>query len=111
MMKEKSKMVQKLDSSAMDTQALEQDLRAQSRALCAKLVTAHGQEHDDALRQDIADIAAGMLVLTATREGAASPIPALLKPALLEKRDDTAAPAKGKLIEKVQAMAPELIKL
>lgn len=78
MMKEKSKMVQKLDSSAMDTQALEQDLRAQSRALCAKLITAHGQDHDDALRQNIADIAAGMLVLTATRGGVTSPIPALL---------------------------------
>ncbi|OLP44201.1 hypothetical protein BJF95_06475 [Rhizobium oryziradicis] len=78
MMKEKSKMVQKLDSSAIDTQALEQDLRAQSSALCAKLVSAHGQDNDDALRQNIATIAAGMLVLTASRAGATSPIPALL---------------------------------
>jgi hypothetical protein len=109
MMNEAPDSAPKPDRSAIDMAALEQDLRARSRDLCAKLTTATGHDQDEHLRQEIAAIAAGMLVLTATIEGAASPIPALLTKR--EASIPTPAPAKSDMIDKVQAMAPDLIRL
>ncbi len=48
-------------------------------ALSERLVNAKGDTHDAALREEIADIAASVVALTATREGAGSPIHALIE--------------------------------
>jgi hypothetical protein len=109
MMNEESKPVPKFDSSTLSLTTLEQELRQQSNLLSTKLTTHEGITPNDSmidnhLRQDIADIAAGMLVLTAAREGDTSPIPALL--AKNEHNDVT----HSALIAAVEAMAPNLIK-
>lgn len=55
--------------------------RNRATALSERLIASTTDAHDDALREDIADIAATMVALTAAKEGQASPIPGLLKPA------------------------------
>jgi hypothetical protein len=52
--------------------------RNRAAALSEQLITSTSSAHDDALREGIADIAATMVALTATKEGKESPIPALL---------------------------------
>ncbi|MDQ0321745.1 DNA repair exonuclease SbcCD ATPase subunit [Pararhizobium capsulatum DSM 1112] len=47
-------------------------------ALSERLVNAKGETHDAALREEIADIAASVVAMTAAREGAGSPIHTLL---------------------------------
>lgn len=47
-------------------------------ALSERLATVQSTAHDDALRDEIADIAASVVALTAAREGASSPIHAIL---------------------------------
>ncbi|WP_075291346.1 hypothetical protein [Pararhizobium arenae] len=47
-------------------------------ALSERLVNVRGTAHDDALREEIADIAASVVAMTAMREGENSPIHALL---------------------------------
>jgi len=75
-MNENGKTVHKPDSVDAGNAALEQALRHNSAVFCAKLNTINDHANDDALRQDIADIAAKMLALTAALEGESSPIPA-----------------------------------
>ena len=60
-----------------DLTGLAEDVRSRSIALSVALTKAL-PGNDDALRQELASIAADMVALTATREGSASPIPALL---------------------------------
>ncbi|MDK1375197.1 MULTISPECIES: hypothetical protein [unclassified Sinorhizobium] len=60
------------------TTILTEDLRNRSTALSERLINAKSAAHDEALRQEIADIAAGMIALTAASEGKASPIRGLL---------------------------------
>lgn len=55
--------------------------RNRAAALSERLMVSTTALHDDALREEIADIAATMVGLTAAKEGAASPLPDLLKPA------------------------------
>ncbi|WP_137131695.1 hypothetical protein [Rhizobium sp. FY34] len=55
-----------------------EDIRNRSIALGAHLTTGR-KLNDDAVRQELASIAADMVALTATREGSASPIPSLLE--------------------------------
>ena len=55
--------------------------RHRAAVLSERLINSKTSSHDDALREEIADIAATMVALTAAKEGPASPIPALLKPA------------------------------
>jgi DNA repair exonuclease SbcCD ATPase subunit len=55
--------------------------RNRAAALSERLITSTTASHDDALREEIADIAATMVALTAAKEGQGSPIPALLNPA------------------------------
>jgi hypothetical protein len=78
MMNEKTDIVQKRNGKQRAIDAAEAALRHDCTRLCERLSTTPEQADDNALRQDIADIAAKMLALTARREGAASPIPALL---------------------------------
>jgi hypothetical protein len=60
-----------------DLTGLAEDIRSRSIALNAVLIKAE-PGNDDALRHELASIAADMVALTAIREGSASPIPALL---------------------------------
>lgn len=55
--------------------------RNRAAALSERLMASATASHDDALREEIADIAATMVGLTAAKEGPASPLPNLLKPA------------------------------
>ncbi|MBW9065294.1 hypothetical protein JNB71_18480 [Rhizobium herbae] len=68
-------------SAAIDLSAPEEAARNRAAALSERLVNSRTASHDDALREEIAEIAATMVVLTAAKEGPASPIPALLTPA------------------------------
>lgn len=63
---------------ALDTTLLTEDLRNRATALSERLINAKSAAHDEALRQEVADIAAGMIALTAANEGTASPIRSLL---------------------------------
>jgi chromosome segregation ATPase len=58
---------------------LEDELRHRHTALTERLLKAKTATNDKALREEIADIAAKMVVLTAAREGEKSPIPELLR--------------------------------
>ena len=55
--------------------------RNRAAALSEQLTHSTSSAHDDALREEIADIAATMVALTAAKEGQGSPIPALLSTA------------------------------
>ncbi len=55
--------------------------RNRAAALSEQLINSTSSAHDDALREEIADIAATMVALTAAKEGQGSPIPALLSTA------------------------------
>ncbi|WDZ75938.1 hypothetical protein PWG15_15145 [Ensifer adhaerens] len=54
------------------------DLRNRATALSERLTNSKSAAHDDALRDEVAAIAAGMVALTATNEGPSSPILNLL---------------------------------
>lgn len=58
----------------IDIVALEEDARNQSTALTERLLAARTDAKDAALREEMADLASKMIVLTATREGASSPV-------------------------------------
>ncbi len=65
-------------AGGVDIHAIEADVRDRSAAITQRLSDAPTQETDAALREDMADIAAKMIVLTDAREGAASPLRSLL---------------------------------
>lgn len=65
-------------AAPVETAALSDELKNRATALSERLANSKTAAHDDALREEVAEIAAGMVALTATREGAASPIPGLL---------------------------------
>ena len=58
----------------IDITALEEDVRNQGTALSERLLAAKTGENDAALREEMTDLASKMIVLTATREGAGSPV-------------------------------------
>jgi len=58
----------------IDIVALEEGARNQSTALTERLLAARTDANDAALREEMADLASKMIVLTATREGASSPV-------------------------------------
>lgn len=61
-------------TAPVDLAALEEEVRNQGTALSERLLSARSGENDAALREEMADLATKMIVLTATREGAASPL-------------------------------------
>ncbi|WP_457663948.1 hypothetical protein [Sinorhizobium medicae] len=65
-------------ADGLDATALSDDLRNRATALSERLVGSTSAAHDEALREEMAEIAAGMAALTATREGDTSPIHGLL---------------------------------
>jgi myosin heavy subunit len=62
----------------IDLTSFADDIRNRSTALAAQLSKSKSKKAQDALRRELASIAADMVALTAAREGAGSPIPALL---------------------------------
>lgn len=87
--------------SETDVPALEQAVRGRAARLADEVAAAGTPDGDAALREEIAGIGATMVALTATREGAASPI----RPILAQ------APPRGdgpvSLAERVLDMLPE----
>lgn len=65
-------------ANGIDIPSLEADVRDRSAAITQHLAQPPSPEGDAALREEIADVAARMIVLTDAREGAASPIRSLL---------------------------------
>lgn len=55
-----------------------EDIRNQGTALTERLLNIKGDTHDEAIRNEISQIAARMIALTAAQEGESSPIPALI---------------------------------
>lgn len=85
------------------TADLEDELRHRHTALTERLLKAKTATNDKALREEIADIAAKMIVLAAAREGEKSPIPDLLR------AKSAKGPGKGlTLAERVLAIDPSL---
>ena len=58
----------------VDIAALEEDVRNQGTALTERLLAAKTGTNDAALREEMADLASKMIVLTSAREGASSPV-------------------------------------
>ncbi|WP_250955206.1 hypothetical protein [Rhizobium sp. CG5] len=85
------------------TDALADEVRHRHIALTERLLKARTDANDPALREEVAEIAARMIALTAAREGSASPIPSLLAGAA-----DAPAPKPGSLAERVARLAPDI---
>ncbi len=84
-----------------DATSLPDDLRNRATAISERLVDSKSAAHDEALREEVAEIAAGMVALTAVQEGSSSPIHGLLA------REETAMPGKRKsLARRAKEMLP-----
>jgi myosin heavy subunit len=57
---------------------LSDEARSQANAVAERLLTLKGEEHDEALRKEIADIAAKMVAVTAQKEGMSTPLREML---------------------------------
>ncbi|HEV7248969.1 MAG TPA: hypothetical protein VGN93_18505 [Shinella sp.] len=69
-----ARRTEKLIPPPIDIGALEEDVRNQGTALSERLLAAKTGDNDAALREEMADLASKMIVLTAAREGAGSPV-------------------------------------
>ncbi len=70
-----SRRSDKVEAAApVDIVALEEEVRNQGSALSERLLSAKTGATDVALREEMADLASKMIVLTAAREGAGSPV-------------------------------------
>lgn len=87
---------------ATDTTALEYDIRRSQTALTERLLKAKASTEDDALREELGDIAAKMIVLTAAREGEQSVITDFVSPQ--SKNGDKPK----SLVDRVLAMDPSI---
>ncbi|GEO85628.1 MULTISPECIES: hypothetical protein [Alphaproteobacteria] len=89
--------------AAAVTADLAEELRHRHTALTERLIKAKTGANDKALREEIADIAAKMIVLTAANEGEKSPIPELLR-----ANSTRGAGKELTLAERVLAIEPSL---
>ena len=87
---------------ATDTTALENDIRRSQTALTERLLKAKASTEDDALREELGDIAAKMIVLTAAREGEQSVITDFVSP------PPKSADKPKSLVDRVLAMDPSI---
>ncbi|MGJ7039033.1 chromosome segregation ATPase [Shinella sp. BE166] len=69
-----ARRTEKLVPPPIDIGALEEDVRNQGTALSERLLAAKTGDNDAALREEMADLASKMIVLTSAREGAGSPV-------------------------------------
>ena len=72
-----AKAPQKVISDERASELLE-EVRNRASGTAEELLTLEGPERDEAMRKDIADIAARMIAITGQKEGAASPIRAMI---------------------------------
>ncbi len=77
-----------------DADTLSEDMRMRATALSERLTNSKSAAHDEALREEMAEIAAGMVALTAMREGDTSPIHGLLAGEEAEKQGSRKSLAK-----------------
>jgi chromosome segregation ATPase len=87
---------------ATDTTALEYDIRRSQTALTERLLKAKASTEDDALREELGDIAAKMIVLTAAREGEQSVITDFVSP------QSKSGDKPKSLVDRVLAMDPSI---
>lgn len=87
---------------ATDTTALENDIRRSQTALTERLLKAKASTEDDALREELGDIAAKMIVLTAAREGEQSVITDFVSP------QSKSGDKPKSLVDRVLAMDPSI---
>lgn len=87
---------------ATDPAALENDIRRSQTVLTERLLKAKASTEDDALREELGDIAAKMIVLTAAREGEQSVIADIV--GSQSKSGDKAK----SLVDRVLAMDPSI---
>lgn len=79
------------------------EVRNRAAALSDRLLKARSPAHEDAIREEIATIAANMVALTALKEGDASPIHALLP----KDTDPAEQGARISLADRVAALLPK----
>ncbi|ODR90631.1 hypothetical protein [Sinorhizobium alkalisoli] len=79
---------EKAMSQGSDADTLSEDMRMRATALSERLTNSKSAAHDEALREEMAAIAAGMIALTAMREGDTSPIHGLLTGEEAEKHEN-----------------------
>jgi chromosome segregation ATPase len=77
-----------------------EEIRNQGVALTERLLNVKGTGNDDAIRQEIALIAARMIALTAAQEGETSPIPALIANAASDTNHQNLATRANELMAK-----------
>lgn len=87
---------------ATDTAALEIDIRRSQTALTERLLKAKASAEDDALREELGDIAAKMIILTAAREGEQTVISDLISP------QSKGGDKPKSLVDRVLAMDPSI---
>ncbi|PZU84661.1 MAG: hypothetical protein DI528_14025 [Shinella sp.] len=100
---ESAPTLQAVPALEIDIEGLAEELRHRHTALTERLLKAKSPANDDALREEIADIAAKMIVITAHREGDGSPIPGLLR-----SKSVKGANAHPSLAERALALDPAL---
>lgn len=87
---------------ATDTTALEYDIRRSQTALTERLLKVKASTEDDAMREELGDIAAKMIVLTAAREGEQSVITDFVSP------QSKSGDKPKSLVDRVLAMDPSI---
>ncbi len=90
-----------IEPAPVDPERLAEEIRARQAALTDRLLRAKATTEDNELRDELSDIAAKMIVLTATTEGLSSPISDLLGSA-------QKSGAQKSLVDRVVAMDPNL---
>ncbi|OCI91294.1 hypothetical protein A6U86_21840 [Rhizobium sp. AC27/96] len=86
-----------------DIAKMTEEVRNRAAALSDRLLKARSPAHDEAMREEIATIAANMVALTALKEGNASPIP----DHLLGNNDPAGQAARISLADRVASLLPK----
>ncbi|MGN7293857.1 hypothetical protein [Rhizobium sp. SAFR-030] len=94
------------DATVVDLDRFADDIRNRSAALVAQLPKSKSKKAQDAMRRELAAIAADMLALTAAREGEASPIPALIAADDAERTDNARESLAARSHRSMLALSP-----
>lgn len=86
-----------------DIAKMTEEVRNRAAALSDRLLKARSPTHDEAIREEIATIAANMVALTAVKEGSTSPILGLLP----KDKDPAERTARISLADRVTALLPK----
>ena len=94
------------DATTVDLDRFADDIRNRSAALVAQLPKSKSKKAQDAMRRELAAIAADMVALTAAREGQASPIPALIDADDAERVDNARESLAARSRRSMLALSP-----